>query len=172
MAPVMKETLKFGLVTLFCVGVVVAACFVVQPYGRILNEARRAELVRLFVPGEAMPRAERFGDESGQIDIYHLKAGKAVVFARTHLFLRDMDLALLVDGDKVVSMLDTNPGMPPYNPGLRSLFLAGTDGNEPVSPDTLKNPGSDVVGGATVDFVRLSAVLERVVGFVRKAGSK
>ena len=172
MAPVLKETIKFVVVILFFLGLVVAACFVVLPYTGVLDEARRGGIVRELVKGEAVPQAFLVGEGDDRIAVYRMKNEVAVVFLKVHLFLRDMDLALRIDRDRVVRMVDVTLGLPPFNPGLRSLFVAGSGGSGPVPGEILKNPGLDVVGGATVDYARLTLVLERVVGHVGKAGNK
>jgi hypothetical protein len=170
MSPTIKESLKFSLLLVFCLGIIVLACFLVQPYSRQLDTQRQADIASLLVPGEARVQPVVISDDGAPVQVYRYKKDRAVVFLRVHLFMKDRNLAMLVEGDKVVSMLDVDLGLTPVNPNLRSLFSNGSGGKG--LGDLLAQAGPDVMGGATVDFSRLSAVLARALALVKKAGEK
>jgi hypothetical protein len=89
------------------------------------------------------------------------------------LFDRTTGLVVRLDGKRITAIYDVTPGLAPYNPRFGRVLreIAAGLSSQDAGVEVLANPGFDVMGGATVDYSRLSSGLNQLVKNVRKAGN-
>jgi hypothetical protein len=163
-----KETIKFATCLLFALAVPVLCSLFVHPAEAELQAARDREAVRFLVPGAEGPMDPDMVEGQGLVmRLYQAKPGVAVVFLNLPLFDREGRLAVVLDGGKVTALYDAVPDLPPrrarFEGTLRDVRLSLSGGGT-------AGAGLDVIGGATIDYSRLSKGLEQLAATVRKAG--
>lgn len=170
----LKEPIKFSLFLILGLALVVLAGLFLPPVREGLRLQREAEAVRVMVPGATVKAPLPISDGQPAMWLYRAKPDVSVVFFRVDLFDRVAELVVRLDGDQIVDVRDASPGLAPYNARLgRTLreLGAGLKAKSVDGDAVAPNPGLDVVGGATVDYSRLSAGLNQLVKNVRKAGN-
>ena len=169
----MKEVIKFSVFLVLGLAVVVLACVFILPMEGETGRAREARIVRYLVSGAEIKAPITIHADEMPLRVYWATPDVAVVFFGMGLFDRTTGLVVRLDGKRITAIHDVTPGLAPYHSRLgRTLRgIAFGLGGQDAGAEVPSNPGLDVMGGATVDYSRLSSGLNQLVKNVRKAGN-
>ncbi len=151
MKQALKEPLKFSVFLVLVLVIPVLSSIFIAPIQKDLAQSRQLDLVRSLVPGVSVKAKDEKLVELPLSFMYRLEDGRYMVFARTELLARSIDVAILLDQDTIHRIWDVNPGLPPHNARLFQIIQQYPAAN-------------------SLDQIRFNKLLQRVVDQVHKAG--